>query len=100
MQISAKASYRNHMSWFLRPVDANYAPDYYRIITKPVDVTTIGNRVKLGHYPNVKSMYDDIKQMWTNCYLYNGADSPVRAAGEAMELVIDAEWKKQNYDSK
>lgn len=89
---------------FLRPVDpiALNIPDYFRVITRPIDLGTIENKLnatgraiagsaKLGRtfgidyigagywegrgegvYRTAEEFEDDVDQVWQNCFRYNG----------------------------
>lgn len=48
--------------------------DYNDIITNPMDLTTIRNKLTHNFYPSPKSFESDMKLIWDNCYKYNGED--------------------------
>jgi len=57
---------------FHRPVSAKKFPTYYQVVTEPIDLTTMKNRVKLGHYKSFSSFIGDLRLMRSNCILFNG----------------------------
>ena len=46
-------------------------PDYFNIITKPMDLGTVKRRLENNYYWCAKECQEDISQMFNNCYLYN-----------------------------
>ena len=65
--------------------DRRCAQDYFDIVKHPMDLETVGK--KLEHKPErgVVRQYrepgefrDDMRQIWTNCRLYNAVGTPVR----------------------
>ncbi|PVI00487.1 histone acetyltransferase GCN5 [Periconia macrospinosa] len=64
---------QNHQSaWpFLKPVDKDEVPDYYNVITSPMDLTTMEERLENGAYMEPKDLVDDLKLIFTNCKKYN-----------------------------
>lgn len=41
---------REHLCWFDHPVEHKYAPDYYEVVKKPMDLGTIGTKLQKGKY--------------------------------------------------
>lgn len=86
----------SHVSWaFQVPVDpvALNIPQYLKIIKKPMDMQTIGQKLKNGEYENAKEFEDDFKLMISNCLKFNPADHPVNQHGKDYESYFDQEWK-------
>lgn len=73
-------------SIFLKPVDPNDAPQYDIIITSPMDLTTVRDRVHAGHYPTVDAFHSDLKLIWSNCLTYNGEEPTNIYSKKAIEL--------------
>ena len=48
-------------------------PDYYNIVTSPMDLYTIGERLQYDHYSAPKELVDDMKLVFRNCDQYNSA---------------------------
>ena len=73
---------------FLAPVDfkALGLDDYPHIIKNPIDLGTIGKKLKQGQYPTMQDVINDFMLIWDNCRTYNMMDSPIVAQAEAMEL--------------
>jgi histone acetyltransferase len=65
----------NHkQAWpFVKPVDKDEVPDYYKTITSPMDFSTMEDRLEQGFYTTPKFFIDDLKLIFSNCHLYNDA---------------------------
>lgn len=67
---------------FLKPVDPVQAkaPDYYQVITRPMDLGTIEKKLKLRTgsspgtpYTSLQEFVDDVNLVFDNCFQYNGS---------------------------
>lgn len=56
---------------FAKRVDENEVPDYYEIITKPMDLGTIMSKIDLHHYQTVAEFLADIELICSNALYYN-----------------------------
>lgn len=63
--------------WFQKPVDVVELniPDYNKIITNPMDFSTIKKKLNSNSYTNVKGFVNDINLVFQNCRTYNGENS-------------------------
>ena len=61
------------------PVDPNGLgiPDYFEIIKKPMDMSTIKNNLDEGKYKDPWEFVDDVWLMMENAWLYNRKTSRV-----------------------
>jgi len=70
-----KASLMKHQyAWpFKSPVDTIKLglPDYFKIITRPMDLTTIKKRLEAFYYYEAKEAIADYRLLFTDCYSYN-----------------------------
>jgi hypothetical protein len=73
-------------SIFLEPVDVSEAPEYDRIIKRPMDVTTIRKRLAADSYPTLSAFHDDLNLIWSNCLTYNGREPNNIYSKKAIEL--------------
>ncbi|KAH6880422.1 histone acetyltransferase GCN5 [Thelonectria olida] len=66
---------QNHkQAWpFLNPVNRDEVPDYYNVITSPMDLSTVGERLEHDFYNAPKDLVSDLKLIYSNCKQYNDA---------------------------
>uniref|UniRef100_A0A1Y1JUG4 Bromodomain adjacent to zinc finger domain protein 1A n=1 Tax=Photinus pyralis TaxID=7054 RepID=A0A1Y1JUG4_PHOPY len=73
---------KQEYAWpFIRPVVKNEVPDYYDIITKPMDFGTIKYKLNMGEYKCDADLMDDAALVFDNCNTYNSADDEVYHCG-------------------
>lgn len=84
---------------FYNPVDpvALNIPHYHKIIKKPMDLGTIGSKLKGGQYENAKEFEGDIRLMFQNCYKFNPPNDPVNGMGHQFEGVFDEKWAEKRH---
>ncbi|XP_066480660.1 bromodomain testis-specific protein [Tiliqua scincoides] len=90
-RVVMKAMWRHNFSWpFHQPVDAEdlKLPDYYNIITKPMDLTTIQKRLEHIYYTCAAECLEDFKTMFANCYLYNKPGDDIVFMAQELEKVF------------
>mmetsp|Transcript_19306 Transcript_19306/g.44152 ORF Transcript_19306/g.44152 Transcript_19306/m.44152 type:complete len:103 (+) Transcript_19306:1-309(+) len=62
------------------------APDYFNVITTPMNLTYIKKKVKGRNYTNMTQFFSDIDLMIDNALKYNvGDDNPYRIATEKLK---------------
>jgi len=60
------------MSWhFIHIIIMLSSQDYFTIIKKPMDMSTIKKKLEQNAYYCSKECIDDFRLMFTNCYTYN-----------------------------
>ncbi|KAI9849860.1 MAG: histone acetyltransferase [Sclerophora amabilis] len=66
---------QNHkQAWpFLNPVDKDEVPDYHKVITSPMDLSTVEERLESDFYAAPKDLVADLKLIFSNCRQYNDA---------------------------
>jgi histone acetyltransferase len=52
---------------FVKPVDKDEVPNYYKAVTSPMDLSTMEERLKHGFYTTPKLFVDNLKQIFSNC---------------------------------
>jgi len=64
---------------------ATAAQDYFDIVKRPMDLETVGRKLEhkpergvLRQYREPAEFREDMRQIWTNCRLYNAVGTPVR----------------------
>ncbi|KAI9686451.1 MAG: hypothetical protein M1820_010635 [Bogoriella megaspora] len=66
----------HNQAWpFLKPVDKNEVPDYYNVITSPMDLSTMEEKLENGLYTAVGDLVDDLELIFSNCRQYNDANT-------------------------
>ncbi|XP_016997521.2 transcription initiation factor TFIID subunit 1 isoform X5 [Drosophila takahashii] len=86
------------VSPFLFPVSAKKVPDYYRVVTKPMDLQTMREYIRQRRYTSREMFLEDLKQIVDNSLIYNGAQSAYTVAAQRMftscfELLAEREDK-------
>ncbi|VDO36743.1 unnamed protein product [Haemonchus placei] len=80
-------------SWpFIAPVDGEMVPEYYDYIEYPIDLKTMGDRLRAKYYVHQHLFIADLCRMFANCYSFNGVDTEYYRCGYrlnklALELV-------------
>ncbi|VDO73386.1 unnamed protein product [Schistosoma mattheei] len=84
----------NH--FFLKPVDvvALGLHDYYDVVQKAMDLSTIKTKLESGQYHTKYDFADDVRLMFNNCYKYNGEDSEVARVGKQLQAIFDENFAK------
>lgn len=78
---------------FQEPVNKEQVPNYYKIITQPMDFTEIKSKLQrqhAAHYQSVKAFLWDLRQVFINCAIYNKAGSEVGKAGKIVRGLFEA----------
>lgn len=90
--------YQSFSAAFLQPVDpvALNIPNYHQVIKKPMDVSTIRQKLTEQQYENLKEFESDFRLMFKNCYRFNPPGHPVDAAGHQFEEIFNQEMAKKN----
>ena len=60
---------------FVDPVEEEYAPDYYAVIRRPMDLNKLESRLDAGVYQTRQQFEADFKLIVDNCKLYNGLEN-------------------------
>jgi histone acetyltransferase len=66
---------QNHkQAWpFLNPVNRDEVPDYYEVITSPMDLSTMEEKLEHDSYTAPKELVRDLQLIFSNCRQYNDA---------------------------
>ncbi|XP_054613972.1 bromodomain-containing protein 3-like isoform X2 [Dunckerocampus dactyliophorus] len=86
--VVVKAVWRHHFAWpFYHPVDAValQLPDYHTVITNPMDLGTIKQRLENNYYWSASECLQDFNTMFTNCYIYNKPTDDIVLMALALE---------------
>ncbi|KAI6045992.1 hypothetical protein EDC04DRAFT_3103553 [Pisolithus marmoratus] len=56
---------------FLNPVNGEEVVDYYDVVKRPMDLSTMEHKLNTNQYSNMKAFIDDTQLIFDNCRLYN-----------------------------
>lgn len=88
---------------FRQPVDPQSLgiPDYFDIVKKPIDLSTIKRKLDIGQYTDPWEYVDDVWLMFDNAWLYNRKPSRVyrycTKLAEVFEQEIDPVMQSMGY---
>ncbi|KAK7005041.1 histone acetyltransferase KAT2B [Biomphalaria glabrata] len=87
---------KSHASaWpFLKPVDKSEAPDYYDHIRFPMDLRTMGERLKNKYYVHKSLFVADMNRIVTNCRSYNEPDTEYYKCANTIEKYYITKMKE------
>lgn len=88
---------------FHEPVN-RAVPNYYKIITTPMDFTSVKcklSRNHFNHYSSTEAFLDDLRLVFKNCSIYNAETSEVGKAGKIVKEFFERLVKEHmpNYSS-
>ncbi|KAL0893102.1 hypothetical protein ABMA27_014741 [Loxostege sticticalis] len=69
---------------FLFPVNPKLVADYYRIVSRPMDLQTIRDNLRQKRYQSREDFLADVNQIVENSTLYNGPTSTLTLAAQRM----------------
>ncbi|VDN97478.1 unnamed protein product [Rodentolepis nana] len=70
---------------FLTPVTPAEAPGYFNIITFPIDLRTMTERLKARYYTHLNLFIADMRRMFHNCRTYNHPESDLYRHVSSLE---------------
>ncbi|KAK9410656.1 bromodomain adjacent to zinc finger domain protein 2B-like [Crotalus adamanteus] len=77
---------------FLLPVNLKHVPGYRKVIKKPMDFSTIREKLNNGQYPNLEAFAIDVRLVFDNCETFNEDDSDIGRAGHNMRKHFEKKW--------
>ncbi|XP_060688732.1 transcription initiation factor TFIID subunit 1 isoform X2 [Hemiscyllium ocellatum] len=84
-------------SWpFHHPVNKKFVPDYYKVITNPMDLETVRKNISKHKYHNREVFLQDVELILSNSIKYNGTDSLYTKT--AQEIVNVCHQTLAEYD--
>lgn len=79
--------------WFGKPVDARFAPNYYTVIQRPMDLGTIKRNLEIRQYADVRQFAEDVRLVFANCRQFNPDPSmSVRKFGDGASDKFERRW--------
>lgn len=87
---------KNEAVPFLQPVDpvALGIPHYPDIVKRPMDLSTVERNLTEGIYKEVEEFTTDMRQIWQNCYAFNGSDAPLSKWANTLSSVFEKQLLK------
>ncbi|KAM4560828.1 bromodomain adjacent to zinc finger domain protein 2B [Fundulus diaphanus] len=77
---------------FLSPVRHKSVPGYRKVIKKPMDFSTIKEKLTNNLYLNLETFIIDVNLVFDNCQKFNEDDSEIGRAGHRMRRFFDKRW--------
>ncbi|XP_047040456.1 uncharacterized protein LOC124644867 isoform X1 [Helicoverpa zea] len=74
---------------FMDPVEEEYAPNYYAVIRRPMDLRKMEERLDSGYYTDFSMFKADFKLIVNNCRLYNGQDNEYTVMVDNLQTAFD-----------
>ena len=75
-------------------------PDYPQIITRPMDLGTIQNRLEGGEYEDHEAFAADVRLVWSNAKTYNQPGSGIYLAADRLSKIFEKKFSKFNQSVK
>ncbi|CAG02923.1 unnamed protein product, partial [Tetraodon nigroviridis] len=80
---------------FHTPVNAKVVKDYYKIITRPMDLQTLRENVRKRLYPSREEFREAVEVIVKNSATYNGAKHPITQVAQSMLDLCDNKLKEK-----
>ncbi|XP_052448607.1 transcription initiation factor TFIID subunit 1 isoform X3 [Carassius gibelio] len=80
---------------FHTPVNSKLVKDYYKIITRPMDLQTLRENVRKRMYPSREEFRESVELIFKNSATYNGAKHPLTLVSQAMLSLCDEKLKEK-----
>ncbi|XP_043808230.1 transcription factor GTE12 isoform X5 [Manihot esculenta] len=91
-----KSLINNPSGWvFKEPVDpvALNIPDYFSIISHPMDLGTIKSKLEKNQYFGTEEFAADVRLTFSNAMLYNPPTNYVHKMAESLNKIFETKWK-------
>lgn len=87
---------QNHQSaWpFQKPVSQDEVPDYYNVITEPMDLETMEKRLEEDAYSSPEEFIRDAKLIFNNCRRYNNESTSYWKNANKLEKFMNQKLKE------
>lgn len=85
-------------STFIDPIQTNdpFLANYIKVIKKPIDLSTIKERLQKGEYENMEAWFSDVDLVWNNAIAFHGVDSAFAIVAEECRLIFRKECRTLN----
>uniref|UniRef100_A0A8C1ZFC5 Bromodomain adjacent to zinc finger domain, 2Ba n=1 Tax=Cyprinus carpio TaxID=7962 RepID=A0A8C1ZFC5_CYPCA len=84
---------RHQDAWpFLTPVNLKSVPGYRKVIKRPMDFSTIREKLVSSQYQNLETFIIDVNLVFDNCEKFNEDNSDIGRAGHNMRKFFEKRW--------
>ncbi|XP_068586955.1 bromodomain adjacent to zinc finger domain protein 2B isoform X12 [Cebidichthys violaceus] len=84
---------RHQDAWpFLTPVNLKSVPGYRKVVKKPMDFSTIREKLVSSQYQNLETFIIDVNLVYDNCEKFNEDNSDIGRAGHNMRKFFEKRW--------
>lgn len=73
---------------FMEKPSKKLYPDYYEVISEPIDFLEIEAKIRAEQYANESDLVRDFKLMFANCRQYNEENSTIYEDANLMEKIL------------
>ncbi|XP_073717221.1 transcription initiation factor TFIID subunit 1 isoform X2 [Misgurnus anguillicaudatus] len=80
---------------FHTPVNGKVVKDYYKIITRPMDLQTLRENVRKRMYPSREEFRESVELIFKNSSTYNGVKHPLTLVAQMMLNLCDEKLKEK-----
>ncbi|XP_048087244.1 transcription initiation factor TFIID subunit 1 isoform X7 [Alosa alosa] len=80
---------------FHTPVNAKLVKDYYKIITRPMDLQTLRENVRKRMYPSREEFRESVELIVKNSSTYNGVKHPLTQVAQSMLDLCEEKIKEK-----
>jgi hypothetical protein len=68
-------------------------PTYYKVIKKPMDMSTMRKKLDAGEYPNATKFFEDFKLMIRNCFIFNSFEYACQSSWDPLAAIVRREME-------
>jgi len=79
---------------FSAPIDPKTVPDYTKVITEPMDLGTIWNKLNASEYKNTDEFVDAVRLTFDNCLLFNEPSSEIGVSAQLLWTYFKRQCRK------
>ncbi|KAG0151359.1 hypothetical protein CROQUDRAFT_25214, partial [Cronartium quercuum f. sp. fusiforme G11] len=80
---------------FYEPVGQLGIPEYFKVVKKPMDLSTIKSKLDKHEYKTGTAFGADFRLMLTNCFQFNPIGTPVYNLGKQLEALFEQKWHER-----
>lgn len=74
-------------------VKALNIPDYYKVVTRPMDLGRVKAGIQNLEYTTVQEFVEDVRQVWANANAYNPPRHPITAMATTLSSLFEKELR-------